>query len=204
MAENILKKRIILASASPRRKEILAGMGAEFTVFCADADESSDIKDPETLTRELATRKALAALSLLEKQGKCDDVAVIASDTVVACGDEILGKPKDRDDAIRMIEMLSGNEHTVVTGVAVAYRGEIMTDCSVTRVFVDKIPECEVKKYVDSGEPYDKAGAYGIQGKFGKWVKKIDGCYFGVVGLPANTLANLFYRCVGCYPDEFR
>lgn len=204
MAENTLKKRIILASASPRRREILAGMGAEFTVLCADADESSDIRDPELLTRELATRKAKAAIELLKSSGEDGDIAVIAADTVVACDGEILGKPHDRADAIRMIELLSENVHTVVTGIAIAYGEKILTDCSVTRVFVDNVPSAEIIKYVDSGEPFDKAGAYGIQGKFGKWVKRIDGCYFGVVGLSANTLANLFYECVGCYPDEFR
>lgn len=204
MSDSISKKRIILASASPRRRDILAGMGATFEILCADADESSDERDPEKLTRELARRKADAALSLLRARGEDEGAIIIAADTVVACEGEILGKPHDRDDALRMIRLLSGRDHVVASGIAVCYNGRILTDCSVTRVHVDDIPEDEIARYVDTGEPYDKAGGYGIQGGFSRWVSGIDGCYFGVVGLPANKLSRLFHACVGVYPDMIK
>ncbi len=196
------KKRIVLASASPRRKDILESMGAQFEILCADADETSDITDPELLTRELARRKASAALDILKAQKKADGAIIIAADTVVACDGKILGKPKSREDAIEMITLLSGKAHVVASGIAVCSEGVIKTDCSITKVRVDNIPAEEIIKYVDSGEPYDKAGGYGIQGSFSRWVSGIDGCYFGVVGLPANKLSTLFYECVGAYPDS--
>ena len=202
MTDQTPKKHIILASASPRRREILGGLGADFTVLSADADESSDITSPEDLTRELARRKGRAVLELLKAKGEDGGAIIISADTVVACNGEILGKPTDREDAKRMLSMLSGNTHTVSTGIAVTYRGVTKTDCSTTLVHVDRIPTAELEKYLDSGDAYDKAGAYGIQGRFSQWVRGIEGCYFGVVGLPVNRLAALFYDCVGCYPDE--
>ena len=202
MTQENSSKRIILASASPRRKDILGSMGASFEILVADADESSDITDPELLTRELARRKAQAALDILTERGEADGVIIIAADTVVACDGKVLGKPCDREDAIGMIELLSGKTHVVASGIAVCNEGVIKTDCSITKVRVDRIPAEEIIKYVDSGEPYDKAGGYGIQGSFSRWVSGIDGCYFGVVGLPANKLSRLFYDCVGAYPDS--
>ncbi len=193
---------IILASASPRRKEILSSMGARFSVLSADADESCDIKDPSELTKHLARIKGEAVLGLLRSQGKDENAVIISADTVVACEGEILGKPADKAQAYEMLSMLSGKAHTVATGIAVTYRGVTHTDCSVTKVFVDSIPEEEIQKYIASGEPFDKAGAYGIQGSFSKWISKIDGCYFGVVGLPVNLLGRLFHDVVGKYPDE--
>ncbi len=202
MTDTNSSKRIILASASPRRKDILGSMGAQFEILVADADESSDITDPELLTRELARRKADAALEILRSRGEADGAIIIAADTVVACEGKILGKPRDREDAIGMIKLLSGNTHVVASGIAVCVDGVIKTDCSITKVRVDDIPDSEIVKYVDSGEPYDKAGGYGIQGSFSRWVSGIDGCYFGVVGLPANKLSKLFFDCVGAYPDS--
>lgn len=202
MTDTNSSKRIILASASPRRKDILGSMGAQFDILVADADESSDITDPELLTRELARRKANAALEILRSRGEADGAIIIAADTVVACEGKILGKPRDREDAIGMIKLLSGNTHVVASGIAVCVNDVIKTDCSITKVRVDDIPDSEIIKYVDSGEPYDKAGGYGIQGSFSRWVSGIDGCYFGVVGLPANKLSKLFFDCVGAYPDS--
>lgn len=196
------KYRIILASASPRRREILGNMGASFTVLAADADESSSILDPCALTRELAKRKARAALDALIARGEADGAIIIAADTVVACNGEILGKPRDESDARRMLRMLSGNTHEVATGIAIAHKGQIYTDCSLTHVHVDEIPDGQIDSYIASGECNDKAGAYGIQGSFSRWISGIDGCYFGVVGLPVNLLSKLFYSTVGCYPDE--
>ena len=190
---------IILASASPRRKEILSELGVDFRVVVADTDESSDISDPVELTRELARRKGLAAYEKLLQSGEYDaeSAIIISADTVVCRDGEILGKPRDRADAVAMLTSLSGRSHTVVSGVAVTVRGVTRTDASVTTVRVQEIPREEIERYVDSGEPMDKAGAYGIQGRFSAFVEGIDGCYFGVVGLPVNTLSNLYLEATG-------
>lgn len=190
---------IILASASPRRKEILEGLGVDIEVLTAPTDEDSDITDPVALTRELAQRKGRAVYELMQEIGRDDaeSAVIISADTVVCCEGEILGKPRDRADAIRMIRLLSGREHTVVSGVAVTLGGVTKSDASVTTVRVEEIPESEIERYVDSGEPMDKAGAYGIQGRFSAFVKGIDGCYFSVVGLPVNTLSRLYFEVTG-------
>lgn len=184
---------IILASASPRRKEILSSLGVTFSVLPADADESCDINEPSAFAEELAHRKGQAAYALTDKK----DSVIISADTIVVCGGDILGKPRDRDDAIRMIKKLSGKTHSVITGVGVTFNGITTTSHSETFVRVDEIPQSEIERYVDSGDPMDKAGAYGIQGAFSRWISGIDGCYFGVVGLPINCLANLFYEVTG-------
>lgn len=190
---------IILASASPRRKEILSELGVDFSVVVADTDESSDIRDPVALTEELARRKGLAVYERLRLSGEydADSAIIISADTVVCRDGEILGKPRDREDAIAMLTSLSGRAHTVVSGVAVTVRGVARSASSVTTVRVQDIPHAEIEKYVDSGEPMDKAGAYGIQGRFSVFVEGIDGCYFGVVGLPVNTLSNLYFEVTG-------
>ena len=190
---------IILASASPRRKEILSELGVDFRVVVADTDESSDISDPVKLTRELARRKGLAVYEKLLQSGEYDaeSAIIISADTVVCRDGEILGKPRDRADAVAMLTSLSGRSHTVVSAVAVTVRGVTRTDASVTTVRVQEIPREEIERYVNSGEPMDKAGAYGIQGRFSVFVEGIDGCYFGVVGLPVNTLSNLYLEATG-------
>lgn len=187
------KTSIILASASPRRKEILSSLGVRFSTLAADADESCDIRDPISFAKELAKRKGQAAYALTKEK----DSVILSADTIVVCDGEILGKPKDRDDAIRMIKNLSGKTHSVITGVGVTVRGETKTSFSETFVHVDEIPLCEIERYVDSGDPMDKAGAYGIQGAFSRWISGIEGCYFGVVGLPVNCLADLFKEVTG-------
>lgn len=190
---------IILASASPRRKEILSSFGISFMVMPADADESCDIKDPALFARELARRKGQAAYALI---GNNDDI-IISADTIVVCEGEILGKPKDREDAFRMIKKISGRSHSVITGVGVTVSGVTSVDHSETIVCVDAIPDEEILRYVDSGEPMDKAGSYGIQGTFSRWISGINGCYFGVVGLPTNCLANLFKKATGKELTQF-
>lgn len=196
--------QIILASASPRRREILGQMGASFEVITADASEESDITSPAELTRELALRKGRAVLEKLQKSGNADGKIIISADTVVACDGQILGKPQSREDAYRMLKLISGRAHEVVTGIGVTVNGVTHTDFSRTLVHVEDIPDDEIWAYIDSGDPMDKAGAYGIQGAFSSWVKGIDGCYFGVVGLPVNKLSGLFYECVGCYPKDIK
>ncbi len=184
--------KYILASASPRRKEILENLGLVFEVVTSDADETCDIKNPEELTKELSRRKGLAVRDALAKAGRLDDdTVIISSDTVVACDGEILGKPRDRADAERMMRMLSGKAHTVTSGIALSYKGEVFTDAETTKVFFDELDEDFISTYVSSDEPYDKAGGYAIQGFASKVISGIEGCYFNVVGLPVHCLFKL-------------
>ena len=195
--------KIILASGSPRRKEILEGLGVDFTVMAADADETCNIPDPYEYAMELARRKGQAAWSQIKMRMKngeeLSDAVIISADTVVFSGEEILGKPKDRADAYRMVSLLSGSEHEVITGIGITVGGVTTTAFCDTLVRVMPIPDTEIKKYVESGDCDDKAGAYGIQGMFSKWVEGIGGCYFNVVGLPTNTLNRLFFEITGEY-----
>ncbi len=193
------KTHIILASASPRRREILTDLGVKFTVLTADTDESSDITDPIELTKHLASIKGRAVYDLLCRRGEQEGAVIISADTVVACDGKILGKPKNADEARAMLTLLSGREHTVATGVALTVGGVTRADCNVTRVRVCDIPSEQIDRYIATGEPFDKAGGYGIQGEFCKWISGIDGCYFSVVGLPVSTLNNLFFECTGKY-----
>ena len=183
---------MILASQSPRRKELLSLITEDFKVIPA--------KGEEILPDDIAPNDAVILLSrqkAREIYTEYKNELIIASDTVVAVDGEILGKPRDRADAVAMLTSLSGRSHTVVSGVAVTVRGVTRTDASVTTVRVQEIPREEIERYVDSGEPMDKAGAYGIQGRFSVFVEGIDGCYFGVVGLPVNTLSNLYLEATG-------
>ena len=195
--------KLILASGSPRRKEILEGLGVRFEVLSVDADETCRCPEPDDYATELARRKgqaAWAAIKLRLKEGVDDtDAVIISADTVVATENQILGKPTDREDAIRMLRLLSGGTHQVVTGIGVTVGGVTTVASSTTFVTVDQIPEEELTAYVDSGDPMDKAGAYGIQGAFSRWIKGIGGCYFNVVGLPVNALNHLFFEVTGEY-----
>ena len=188
VGENRGYMKIILASKSPRRKEILENLGVEFEIVTADANEDSDIKDPKMLVTELASRKGRAVAQKLGDEA--NDAAIIACDTLVYASGEFLGKPRDRADAERMLLMLSGNEHYVVSGIYVGIGGKEATDAAFTKVIFDKMSPCDIEKYLDSGEPYDKAGAYAIQGKASAYIKGIEGDYFNVVGLPVNLLCN--------------
>ena len=180
--------RIILASKSPRRREILQNLGLEFEVITADTNEECDITDGALLAEELSLRKAKAVADGIE----LDDTVVIGCDTVVVCDGKILGKPKDRADAEKMLRMLSGKAHSVISGLTLIGGGNIITASEETKVFFDELTESEIEEYISTDEPYDKAGAYGIQGLAGKFIGRIEGCYFNVVGLPVNLL----YRCL--------
>lgn len=190
--------RYILASKSPRRREILSNIGIDFDIITADTDESSNLCDPIALSQELALRKGLAVFEALISNGSlsADDV-IISADTIVACDGEILGKPKDREDAKRMLKLLSGNKHSVVSGVALISNGKHYVSHSETLVYFDDISDEDIEEYINTAEPYDKAGGYGIQGLASLWVNRIDGCYFGVVGLPVNILNKLHKDCTG-------
>ena len=184
--------RYILASASPRRKEILLNLGLRFSVITSDADETCALTDPAALTRELSKRKGEAVRDALISKGALDDdTLIIASDTVVCCDGEILGKPHGKADAERMIRILSGKSHTVTSGIALLYRGRVFTDSATTKVTFDALDEDFIQEYISSPEPYDKAGGYAIQGKAAPVISGIKGCYFNVVGLPVNCMCRL-------------
>jgi septum formation protein len=179
---------IILASNSPRRKELLRQIGLEFRVDPADVDERVlPNESPEGYAVRVALDKARVAAA------RAGTGIVIAADTIVVLNNEILGKPADPADAERMLKLLSGNVHRVITGLAVmdADTGKALTRASVTRVWFRSLAPHEITSYVDTGEPLDKAGAYGIQEHGALLVEKIDGCYFNVVGLPLSLLGEL-------------
>ncbi len=189
---SFINMRVILASKSPRRKEILENLGVNFEIIVADADESSDITDPKALVTELATRKGRAVAQMLA--GEANDCLIIACDTLVFADGEFLGKPRDRADAHRMLSMLSGGEHFVISGIYAAHNGTEVSDAAFTKVIFDSMTEQDIEKYLDSGEPYDKAGAYAIQGLASAYIHGIEGDYFNVVGLPVNLLCNTVKR----------
>lgn len=174
---------IILASASPRRKELLSTAGLEFTVRVADVEEVIDENaTPDEVVMSLALQKAQAV-------AQADPTAtVIGADTVVVLDGEILGKPENEQNAIEMLTALSGRSHTVYTGVAIINGEKIKNFCEATQVEFFPLTEDEIRSYVATGEPMDKAGAYGIQGKGCVLVRKIDGDYFNVVGLPVSRV----------------
>ena len=180
--------KIILASKSPRRREILETLGLKFDIIVADADESSDIREPKMLVETLAARKGRAVLEKLG--GDAADTLIIACDTLVYADGEFLGKPRDRADAERMIRKLSGNAHSVVSGIYLCLGGREVTAAAETKVIFDEMTDGEIEAYLNTSEPYDKAGAYAIQGKAGVYIKGIEGDYFNVVGLPVNLLKN--------------
>ncbi len=172
-------KKIILASASPRRRELLETAGAEFEICVADVDESiPEGTLPEDAAKMTAEKKALAVA-----QSHKNDI-VIGADTIVVAGDRILGKPKDKADACAMLAMLSGAEHRVITGVCLTCGDKKITFAQVSKVKFYDLTDAEIEAYVKTGEPMDKAGAYGIQGRGCVLVEKIEGDYFNIVGLP--------------------
>ena len=183
---------IILASASPRRKELLANMGLDFSVVVSDADESAIDSDVPSgiYVQELALIKAAA---VAQKVLKNKNAIIIAADTVVVNNSEILGKPRDENHARQMLSSLSGKTHQVYTGVCVMRICDAYTVCKdvCTDVTFKTLTDEKINRYVNSGEPMDKAGAYGIQGLGAMLVEKINGDYFNVVGLPVSTLAEI-------------
>ncbi len=169
---------LILASESPRRREILEAAGIEFVARAGKvAEELGDGETADAYVRRLAEAKARAA------EAGADDV-VLGADTVVVVEGEILEKPRDGEDACRMLRALSGREHEVVTGICLLGRGRMVVDCARTRVRFAALSDAEIAEYAASGEPLDKAGAYAIQGRASKFIERIEGDYFNVVGLP--------------------
>ena len=177
--------RWILASASPRRRELLRQIELPFEVSPSEADENIERETPELLVEELSRRKCAEVGNRIG--GEC---LVLGADTVVALGDQVLGKPGTEERAAEMLRMLSGKAHKVCTGVTLGEfrEGKLQrqtTFSEVTEVFLYPLSEGEIREYIASGEPMDKAGAYGIQVRFAKFVKNVHGDYNNVVGLPA-------------------
>lgn len=173
---------LILASKSPRRAEILTQAGFEFLVRAADVDEARlDGEAPDAYVRRVAIAKARAV-------AVDDGEIVLGADTVVVAGEEVLGKPRDAAEAARMLRLLSGAEHAVITGICLRTREREVGDSAITRVRFAALSEEEIAAYVDSGEPMDKAGGYAIQGLAARYIERIEGCYFNVVGLPVSLV----------------
>jgi len=178
--------RLVLASASPRRKELLAQAGYEFEVQAADIDETRQLdEESATYVRRLALEKAQAIAA------RFPVATVIGADTTVVFRGQVMNKPADRLDAERMLRQLSGRTHQVHTGIAVAHVGKVVTHVETTNVTFREIAEDELQIYIASGDPLDKAGAYGIQGYAARWIPRIEGDYFNVVGLPVAALVTL-------------
>jgi nucleoside triphosphate pyrophosphatase len=169
---------LVLASNSPRRRQILRDAGIPHVVRTPNiAEEPRHAEAPGEYVRRLAEEKAFAVPL---HPGEI----VLAADTVVVCGETLLEKPPDQADAIRMLRLLSGREHEVLTGICLRSESRKIVDAATTRVRFVPLSEAEIAEYVRSGEPMDKAGGYAIQGLASKFIDRIEGCYFNVVGLP--------------------
>lgn len=175
---------IILASASPRRRELLEQIGCRFICEPSNADE---VKSglPENLVKENALMKAK------DIAAKHKDTWIIGADTIVALDDKVYGKPTDRNDAFSMLKILSGKKHKVYTGLALVYNNECLQDCAVSEIEMADMTDKEIQKYIATGEPLDKAGSYAVQGKCAIFIKSINGSYSNVVGLPLQKLYEL-------------
>ena len=250
--------KLVLASGSQRRRELLTMCGYDYEIIVSNADETIDENDPESFVRALSLRKAKEVFDRLSAAGR-RDFAVIGSDTVVAFQKDgetkpvIIGKPKDAEDAVRILSMLSGKTHRVFTGVSVIAdipdesaaaqcsirkkeeiqtecsirkkaeiqtecsiqekaeiqtecsiqgKEEIQTECSITEVTFETLSPDEITDYVNSGDPLDKAGSYGIQGPFGMFVREIRGNYFTVIGMPIPVLYKMLKK-IGILPHGF-
>ena len=197
MRKDIVMK-FILASKSPRRKEILENIGLDFQIIVANADETCFDSNPSSYVKTVATRKGQAVFDLLNTQGKMtEDTIIIASDTIVVCENQILGKPKNPEDAARMLRMFSGKTHSVISGIALLSPQKTVARAETTLVHFDTVPKREIEQYIATSEPYDKAGAYAIQGFASLWITGITGDYFNVVGFPIKCFSTLLYEEYG-------
>ena len=196
--------KIILASASPRRKELLRQIGLQFEIQVSDADETVAEKSPALLVEKLSERKATA---VKEKRagntpsgqpGEVPRELIIGADTVVCYEDEILGKPKDAEDAYRMLSLLQGKSHKVYTGVTLLLDGKTYSFHEETEVELYPMTEEEIREYISVENCYDKAGSYAIQGFFARYIKGIQGDYNNVVGLPVARLYQELKRVWNC------
>lgn len=194
--------RIILASKSPRRKELLSRIGIEFECIVSDREEKITCSEPEQVVKELSCQKAEYVYEIIrgQERNERETALIIGADTIVVCDGKIMGKPKDEEAAYRMLKSLSGRSHSVWTGVTVLFVNMDMdgsfkessvrteTFACETKVYMYNMTDVEIKEYIKTGEPMDKAGAYGIQGIATKFIEKIEGDFNNVVGLPLSKL----------------
>ncbi len=182
---------LVLASASPRRRRLMSMLGLPFTCVASGADEDIPPCAPEEMVQELARVKAFAALPLVRSPS-----VIVGADTIVLLDGEIMGKPKDEKDARSMLGRLQGRTHAVLTGLCVlnSENGDYILDYERTEVTFAEMTEEEISGYVSTGEPMDKAGAYGIQGLCAVYISRITGCYYNVVGLPLHRLAKMLKK----------
>ncbi|HXF66917.1 MAG TPA: Maf family protein [Burkholderiales bacterium] len=199
---SVADRRIYLASRSPRRRELLKQIGVAFELLLlredlrrgADVDETPLLEEsPGAYVLRIARAKAQTAVRQIALRG-LPQRPVLAADTTVVFGGEIIGKPEDAEHAARILRALSGREHQVVTAVAVALREQLETQISVSSVWFRELSEAEIRRYVATGEPLDKAGAYAIQGRAGAFVTRIAGSYSGIMGLPLAETAELLQK----------
>nr|ACO11953.1 N-acetylserotonin O-methyltransferase-like protein [Lepeophtheirus salmonis] len=195
--------QIVLSSASPRRKEILSlALPTNFEIFPSGAEENLNKQDyldkPQEYAMKTAALKSRAVIEEIEKKGN-KNLLVIGSDTVVFSEGQIIGKPKDMDDAVKILESLSDKSHQVYTGVSILIKPsdfntiECHSFYEETKIYFDKLPLEVIEGYVSTGEPMDKAGAYGIQSKGGTLIKRIEGDYFNVIGFPLHKFSKFLY-----------
>ena len=183
---------LYLASQSPRRTELLTQVGIDHTVVSSSYEEPNEGYDsPIVMVKAQALGKARCAVGI-PKGG-----IVLGADTIVVLDNEVLGKPQDEADARKMLERLSGRSHSVVTGVALLIKGDEVVFHNETKVYFKELAPFEIESYIASGEPMDKAGAYGIQGKGALWVEKIEGSYTNVVGLPVEHVYDELCKALG-------
>ena len=187
------KLDIVLASSSPRRREILEMLGVDFRIVVSDADENvENFSSPADFVLQTSAKKGEAVLEMLRERGELhDNTLVIAADTVVIFRDLIIGKPLDEAHAILTLGMLSDSWHSVLTGLSVYYKGKVATRVARTDVKFRDLSEKEIMAYVESGEPMGKAGSYAIQMKGSSLVERVEGEYYNVVGLPVTGLISL-------------
>lgn len=191
-----MDKKVILASASPRRRELLNQVGIDPVIMPSHVEEVIASTEPDQVVMELSAQKAEDVAAAYRGQ----DVVVIGADTVVVADGKILGKPKDREDAIRMVTLLAGRSHQVYTGVTLVFcgadrgkDGKTVTFAEETEVWIYPMDRTQIERYVDTGEPMDKAGAYGIQGYFAAYIQGIRGDYTNVVGLPVGRVCQTLF-----------
>ena len=182
--------QLILSSQSPRRQELLRLFRLPFTVKVADIDETMDPTEPPA--------QEVARVSHLKAQAvSCDpEDVVIAADTIVVCNGQVLGKPKDEEDAFRMLKLLSGRDHQVMTGMCILYQGQATVCTEITDIHFRELTDREIRNYIRTGEPMDKAGAYGIQGGAALFAQRMSGDYYNVMGLPVCRLGMLLKALV--------
>jgi septum formation protein len=179
--------QVVLASASPRRRELLTLINVAHTVQPADIDETPRPGEaPHSLAERLAREKAIAGARNTPR-----DSVVVGSDTIVVVDDDVLGKPRDAAEAALMLRRLSGRDHVVMTGVAAGWQGQMRSDVVEVGVTFRSLSDADIRRYIHTREPMDKAGAYGIQGYGATIVDRVDGDYFAVMGLPLNRLVRL-------------